>query len=389
MLYPYSQAVKSKPIPPKYQLIATCAAFFILGAAFATWASRIPAIRDIALLGPVTLGYVLLGKGIGTVIMMPVVTVSIHKIGAKKSALLFGLLVILTLIPMTIAPNWQVLAVVMFIAGVGAGGYNISINALGSKIESATGKSHMSMIHSWFGVGNFAGALLGTALASMQVSATIHFWGVAFVLLAVIAAAYPFLPQESSQVTKQKKAFAIPHGGLIWLGVICFLGATIEESVTNWVALFFTDHIGTSDGIAPAGYAAYAGSLLVMRLVGDRLKPRYGAQKLITAGTITAAMGVALAIMIPNFWIGLIGFIAAGAGVALTFPMVFSAAGREGATALASVATMGYLGGMVSQPVMGTLVDHVELSGGFLFLVISMLMVALLSWKAELLSEKV
>ncbi|SMO63543.1 MFS transporter [Gracilimonas mengyeensis] len=388
MQYSFFKLRKGEEIPPRLQLIATCAAFFILGASFATWASRIPAIRDLSLLTPATLGYVLLGKGIGMVITMPAVTASIHRFGAKVSSLLFGLMVILTLIPMTMAPNWEILTVVLFLAGVGASGYNISINALGSKIEVATGKSHMSMIHSWFGVGNFAGALLGTALASSQISASIHFWSTAGVLLVLMLAIYRFLPEDQPDRSVKKPAFVLPHGGLIWLGLICFLSASIEDSVTNWVALFFTDHIGTSDGLAPIGYAAYAGSLLAMRLVGDRLKPRFGSQKLITAGTITAAVGILIAIFAPNAIVGVMGFIAAGGGVALTFPLVFSAAGREGAVALASVATMGYLGGMISQPVMGALVEYFQLSGGFMFIVICMLLVAALSWKARLLSPE-
>ncbi len=379
--------MQDSSITPKQQLIATCAAFFILGAAFATWASRIPAIRDISELTPITLGYVLLGKGIGMVIIIPVVTMGIHRIGAKKSAFAYGLIVIGALVFMVISPNWETLSVVLFVAGAGASGYNICINALGSKIEVRTGKSHMSTIHSWFGVGNFTGALTGTWLAAQQIPAVFHFWGMVALLLIVLMLIYKYLPEDIPDPEKGKIGFQLPQGKLIWLGVICFLAASIEESINNWVALFFTDYIGTTDGLASIGFAVYAGSLLIMRLMGDRLKPRFGAKVLLTVGSFVAAGGIMLAIFSPNIVAGTIGFIAAGAGVALTFPMVFSAAGKEGAVALASVATMGYIGGMVSQPLMGYLVDNVELSGGFIFVVVCMIGVALASWKASLLNK--
>lgn len=379
--------MQDSSINPKQQLIATCAAFFILGAAFATWASRIPAIRDISALTPITLGYVLLGKGIGTVIIMPVVTMGIHRFGAKKSAFVYGLVIIGMLMFMAISPNWESLAAVLFIGGAGSSGYNICINALGSKIEIQTGKSHMSTIHSWFGVGNFTGAILGTGLASQQLPAFYHFWGMALLLLIVLMVIYKFLPEDAPDPQKTRTGFKLPHGGLIWLGAICFLAASIEESINNWVALFFTDHIGTSDGWAPIGYAAYAGSLLLMRLVGDRLKPRFGAKALLTGGSIVAAGGIILAILSPNAVFATLGFVAAGAGVALTFPMVFSAAGKEGAIALASVATMGYVGGMVSQPIMGYLVDNFELTGGFIFITVCMIAIASASWRARLLTK--
>lgn len=372
-------------ISPRQQLFATCAAFFILGATFATWASRIPAVRDISSLTPVTLGYVLLGKGLGMVIIMPLVTFAINKFGAKKSAFTFGLLVISTLFFMSISPNWQTLALVLFVAGAGASGYNISINALGSIIESNTGRSHMSTIHSWFGVGNFTGALIGTALASQKFEAVTHFWSMAVLLFLVLFLLYNYLPEDNPDHEAQKRRFKMPGGAMLWLGGILFLAASVEESINNWVALFFTDHIGTSDGLAPVGYAAYAGSLLLMRLIGDRLKPRFGSSALLTAGSVIAALGIIIAILSPNAFVATLGFMAVGGGVALTFPMIFSAAGKEGAVALASVATIGAVGGMASQPLMGLLVEKFQLSGGFMFIVICLLLIATASWKAKLL----
>lgn len=372
-------------ITPRQQLIATCAAFFILGAAFATWASRIPAIRDIASLTPITLGYVLLGKGIGMVIVMPLVTMAINKFGAKKAAFSFGLFVVGTLIFMAISPTWQMLSFVLFISGAASSGYNISINALGSIIEAETGRSHMSTIHSWFGVGNFAGALMGTLLAAKGFEAVTHFWGMAAILILVLSFLYRYLPEDEPDHEAQNRGFKMPDGGLLWLGVILFLAASVEESINNWVALFFTDHIGTTDGVAPVGYAAYAGSLLLMRLFGDRLKPRFGSRTLLATGSSIAALGILVAILSPNAIIATLGFIAVGGGVALTFPMVFSAAGREGAVALASVATIGAIGGMASQPLMGVLVENFQLTGGFLFIVVCLLLIAYASWKAKLL----
>jgi MFS family permease len=382
-----SSGSNTPDITARRELIATCAAFFILGAVFASWASRIPAIRDIAMLTPVTLGYALFGRGVGTILIMPAVTGLIHRIGAKKSSMFFGVILILSLIPMAVAPDWMVLTLVLLITGAGASGYNISINALGSMIEESTGRSHMSMIHSWFGVGNVAGALAGTAVASQQLSVAIHFWGAAILLMGILMVAYNYLPEDGPNPKAVKAGFKLPHGGLLWLGGICFVAAAIEDSIMNWVALFFTDYVGTPEGLAPIGYTAYAVSMLIMRLVGDRLKPRFGAKGLITAGSVIAALGVIISILSPSLIVASIGFVMAGAGVALTFPMIFSAAGKEGAVALATVATMGALGGMLSQPIMGYLVDNFELIGGFIFIAVSMLAVGAGSQKARLLNK--
>jgi len=275
----------------------------------------------------------------------------------------------------------------MLCTGAAISGYNITINTLGAKIEASTGRSHMSTLHSWFGVGNFSGALLGTYIASKALPVEYHFWGVSILLLGFLFFIYQYLPEDEPDPTVASTSFRIPHGGLIWLGVICFLAASIESSISNWVALFFTDYIETTGTYASIGYAAYAGSMLAVRLVGDRLKPRFGAKKLLSVGNAISACGVMLAIYSPNMIWALIGFVAAGGGVALTYPMVFSAAGKEGAVALASVATMGFVGGMISQPLMGYLVELIGLDGGFIFIAVCMVIITISSWQARLLTK--
>ena len=84
--------------------------------------------------------------------------------------------------------------------------------------------------------------------------------------------------------------------------------------------------------------------------------------------------------------VAIIGMIATGAGVSLSFPMLFSAAGKEGAIALTTVASFGYVGGMISQPVMGWVVERYELAGGFLFIADTTVIIGILASRARLLA---
>ena len=99
------------------EFIAICAVFFLIGFNFSTWASRIPAIRDSALLIPATLGYALLARGIGSVTMIPVTGWLINKYGAHKTAYYFGCVVSLSLVPIFLSPNWIDLAISLIIFG--------------------------------------------------------------------------------------------------------------------------------------------------------------------------------------------------------------------------------------------------------------------------------
>tara|TARA_R110000868_G_scaffold306734_3_gene568120 strand:+ start:47615 stop:48781 length:1167 start_codon:yes stop_codon:yes gene_type:complete len=373
------------PINAKRELYAVCVALSVLGLAFSSWASRVPDIRDAALLTGATLGYALLMRGGGTVTMMPIVAICINYFGAKKTLLVTGLVVAISLLPLSLVNNWLSLGLTLIIVGASSSSYNIAVNALGSKVEQETGKSHMSKIHSWFGIGNLIGALIGTIMVRFGISTTIHFGIMTVVILILIASIYRFLPSDTPQPGAERQKFVWPHGGLIAIGIICFLAATVESSINNWIGLFFTDHVNVPNGYGAIGYTVFAGSLLGMRIIGDRLKTRYGARNLIITGSISAAIGILIAVFAPNMLVAAIGAFIAGAGVALNFPMVFSAAGKEGAIALTSVATFGSVAGMISQPIMGMIVEKVELFGGFLFIALCMLSIAFLASKARLL----
>lgn len=387
MLKPAPHTLTADHHSQRKELYALCAAFFVLGACFATWASRIPAIRDSAQLVPATLGYVLLARGFSTVVVMPAVAKAIQYFGARPVAFSAGLMIIGSLIPLTLVNNWLALSGVMLVTGAGFSAYNVSINALGSDMESMSGRSHMSKMHSWFGVGNLGGALVGTGLAGLDVSAFLHFSIMTGLLILVLIFSFRNIPDREPDEAAKAAKLSWPNGPLIWLGMIVFMAASIEASVNNWVALFFTDRLGVEGGMAPLGYASFAGSLLMVRLIGDRLKMKFGARKLLIGGSFLATGGMVLALSTFSIPVVVTGFFACGAGVALTFPMVFSAAGKQSAMALASVATFGYLGGMISQPLMGTIVSNFELIGGFTFIGVMMLSVSFFTWKADLLKS--
>ena len=89
------------------EFYAICLGFFIIGMSFSTWASRVPDVRDAAFLTAATLGYVLLMRGVGNIVMMPILTVAIGKFGARNLALFMGGIVSLILISRTFSKEYH------------------------------------------------------------------------------------------------------------------------------------------------------------------------------------------------------------------------------------------------------------------------------------------
>lgn len=365
------------------EFIAICAVFFLIGFNFSTWASRIPAIRDSALLIPATLGYALLARGIGSVAMIPITGWLINIYGAHKTAYYFGCTVSLSLVPIFLSPNWIALAISLIILGGAGGGFNLAINAMGANFETRIGISRMSTIHSWFGVGNLGGALIGAAATALFLSVQFHFLVASLLMFTIIIISFKFIPDERSILRSSKLSW--PDSSILWLALIIFLAACTEASIMNWIALFYSDYLETGEKIAAIGYTTYATALLMMRFFGDRLRSSISAQQLIIMGTLIAVFGVVVAVIGQDFYISSLGVFLIGSGVALTFPFVFSVAGKISANALAIVMIFGGIGELISQPILGIVIQKFGLDGGFYSIACIILLTTLCAWKAKLL----
>ena len=356
------------PIVSRMQQAAAPLLFLLLGMVFASWAARIPAIRDALHLGPAQLGLALLCGGIGAVLAFPLAAWLVGHYGARRAAWYSGLGLLLMLPGLAAAPAIAWLMAVMIGLGASASCFDVAINAVGAETEKAAGRSIMSLLHAWFCVGTLGGALLGSAMAGSGVAPLAHFSAVAALLALPLWLGYRALPFDQPDAVLGKKHFVLPHGPLVALGIIAFCGAMAEGSLTDWSGVFMKDRIQASEGVAPLAFAAFSALMLAARLIGDRLKDRFGARRLVALGALLAALGVFIAVLAANVASAIAGFALAGAGLAAVFPFVFSAAGRHGSTALAGVATMGYSGGLIGPPVIGLIAHGLGLQAALAFI---------------------
>lgn len=273
----------------------------------------------------------------------------------------------------------------MLAIGISSSTFDVAINALGAEAEMAAGRSIMSALHAWFCVGTFAGALLASGAAAIDLWPWSHFLLTSLGLALPLLLSHAVLPPDLPDASLAPQRFALPHGALVWLGLIALLGAISEGSLTNWIAFFLRDHLRASEAVAPLGYASFAGAMLLARIVGDKLKDRFGARRLVAGSSLLAAVGIAVAVVAPGVALAVAGFTLAGFGVAAVFPCIFSAAGREGPAALAAVATLGYGGSLLGPPIMGFVVNGLGLQAGLVMLAIVSLAVCVAAGGARLL----
>ncbi len=359
--------------------------FAIFGVIMGSWAGRIPAMAARLNISHSALSMVLLCGGIGALLSFPVSSFLMRRVGARKTMLYSGLALLAVLVAIGIAPTVASVMGAVLMLGITASTYDVAMNAAASKREKATGKSEMSLLHGLACAGGLVGATLGSVMAGMKVAPAIHFMMVAGPMAAVLWAAYQVMDIADEAEQVEKKKFALPRGPMALLGLLGFLGSMSEGSIADWSGVFLKEHFHATDGLAPLALSCFSVMMLASRLVGDKLKTRFGAQRLVTVGACISAMGLFFAVLAPSAHVALGGFAVAGLGLSLLFPFVFSAAGAQGPIALAGVASMAYSGTLMGPPVIGAIASHVGMQMAIGYLGLLSIAIALVASRTKLL----
>jgi fucose permease len=368
--------VASRPITQRTAWFAIAAVFFVNGVSLASWISRIPTLTERLDLSPGQVGLALMALAAGALVAFPIAGRLVDTRSSAFSVVCFGVVMILSLPILGLAPHLLVLMMALLLLGFGNGGMDVSMNAQGIQVERIAGRSIISSLHGCFSLGAFAGAAIGAAVAQLGAPPLVQFLGVSIVGLAALWWIRRWLIPDTRDPRKSDAAaaFALPPRSLWLLGVLALCASVAEGAIADWSGLYLREVLEASSGIAALGFAAFSVAMLVGRFSGDALVRRFGAPRLVRAGGVLAALGLGVALLLNQPGIMLLGFAAVGLGLSIVYPLVFSAAGNHptvsAGRAVASVATVGYGGFLAGPPILGWLAELTSLRAMMGFIVL-------------------
>jgi predicted MFS family arabinose efflux permease len=369
-------------IPDRPEQLSTRIVFFIAGVAVAAWAPLVPFAKARADLNDGTLGLLLLCFGAGSIIAMPLAGALAGRFGCRRVLVGSTVLICLTLPLLATLSSIPLLVAALSAFGAGLGSLDCVMNIQAVIVERASSRPMMSGFHGLFSVGGIIGAggvsgLLSVGASPLMVTLCVT----AGVLLALIKAASHLLPYGGEQVGP---AFAIPHGIVLLIGVLCFIMFLTEGAVLDWSAIFLTSVRGVVPSYGGLGYAAFALTMTVGRLTGDAIVRRIGGARVVVIGSLGAAVGLSLAALFPAWIAGLLGFAIVGAGCSNIVPVLYTAVGRQKImpehVAIPAITTLGYTGILAGPAAIGFVAQISSLS--FAFLAVGLLLVGVAaSWR--------
>ena len=180
----------------RHSRIAILGYFFVLGAATATWAARLPAIKESLHLSDGRLGLALFAVPAGSVLTLALSGRIADRFGAVRVLRIAGVLVPVALVPIGLASGLAALMVTLAVYGALAGLLDVSMNACGARLELGYDRPIMSSLHAGYSIAGLAGAGIGGIAAWLGASplATFAVAAVALIVLSLMAAPHVFIP---------------------------------------------------------------------------------------------------------------------------------------------------------------------------------------------------
>lgn len=358
-----------------------CLVFLANGLGFANLVPRFPEIVAGLGLSKSDFGQAVAAASVGALVAGLAASWLISRLTSAKVASLGMLVVALALLGAGLARSWLVLAVCLLVVGGTDSIVDVAQNAHGLRVQRRWGASIVTSFHASWSLGAVLGAAMGQAMAGAGVGVGTHMVLTAVVLLVLSVGpllAGWFLPghdradrepdenkelddaPEMRPATSSRRVGPVTILVLLVVGLVCAASMFPEDVAMNWSSLLLSDQ-GAGAGHVGLGLVALQGTMIVGRLVGDRIIDAVGQRAVIAWGGALVTLGMSIALLLSSVPGTLLGMAISGAGCAVAVPVTYSAAddveGLPPGLGLTIVSWLARLAGLLAPPVVGRLGD--------------------------------
>ncbi|MBD0421594.1 MFS transporter [Streptomyces sp. NPDC052309] len=389
-------ALHRPPVADRQARTAVAVLFFTNGALFANLLPRYPQIKADLGIGNTAYGLAVAAFPTGAIAAGLAAGVLVRRLGSARVAVAGTLLTGAGVLAAGLAESVAVFAAALFLAGAMDAITDVAQNAHGLRVQRRYGRSIINSFHAIWSVGAVTGGSMAAAAIALDLSRGQHLLisAVLFGVASCVALRY-CLPGPDTEPTDAtdaqddgpRREQPSPAGRrtaytLAALVVIATAGTLVEDAGNSWATLYLSDSLRASATLAACGYIALVGAQFIGRIIGDRLVDRFGQRTVARTGGLIAASGMALALAVPTVPGTILGFAAAGFGVATLVPAAMHEAdelpGLKPGSGLTIVSWLMRLGFLLSPPVVGLVADTTSLRVGLLVVPLAGLLVILL-----------
>lgn len=367
----------------RYYRWAVAAGFFANGFVTGSWALHIPLLLTKLGVSEGVFGLLILVFGLGALAAMSYCGPLLARYGSDVITKAFAVGVAFWLILVSLIGNLYMAVPVLFFFGAVIGGMDVAMNANAVAVEKRLGRALMSSSHGFWSLGGFSGSALGSFYLHYQ-GALSHAVAVTVIASLIMLIALPKMLRDTQPQTNEKLRFSLPKQPVIYLlGLMALFAMVPEGAVLDWAALYIQQAFNANLTTAGYGFAAFSGTMALVRFLGDGVRNRFGALRTFRVSIIIAIIGLFVSGFAPHACVAILAFAVAGLGVANIVPIIFSAAGNQSGvnagTALSLVTLMGYSGILVAPSLIGFIGGHTGFGPVYMVLALMLVVVFVFS----------
>ncbi|MDN3244488.1 MULTISPECIES: MFS transporter [unclassified Streptomyces] len=379
--------------------VAVAVLFFTNGALFANLLPRYPQIKADLGIGNAAYGLAVAAFPAGAIAAGLAAGALVRRFGSARVAVGGTLVTGAGILAAGLGGSVALFAGALFLAGAADAVTDVGQNAHGLRVQRRYGRSIINSFHAIWSIGAVTGGTMAAGAIALGVSRGPHLLFSAVLFAVAACAALRFcLPGGDNEPAEENAAedhagrparHTAPVPGartsyvLAALVLIATAGTLVEDAGSSWATLYLSDSLHASVALAASGYVALVGAQFVGRLLGDRLVDRFGQRAVARSGALIAAVGMGLALAAPTVPGTILGFAAAGFGVATLVPAAMHEAdelpGLKPGSGLTIVSWLMRLGFLLSPPVVGLVADATSLRAGLLVVPLAGAIVLLLA----------
>ncbi len=368
--------------------LAVSVFFFVSGLCFATWASRIPAIKEKMALGEAGLGSLLLVLPVGALLGLPLAGWLVDRYGSRPAVVWSALAYALFLALLGQAPTLVFLVPAMLLFGLTGNLLNISVNTQALNLQKEYGKAIMASLHGLWSLAGFVGAGIGILLLYLGASTQLHLFLVFLCLVGLVLIFKKGLLRHDKTPKGGGSGFKFskPDPFIVKLGVVGFCGMMCEGCMFDWSGVYFKEVVAARPEVVTAGYVSFMGMMAAARFVSDKTTDRFGAERVLQGSGLLISLGLLVSVLFPTFWPAIAGFLLVGAGTSSVVPLTYTAAGASTrlstGVALAMVSTISFFGFLLGPPLIGFVAEVTSLRVSFALIAVVGLTITFLNLKS-------
>ncbi|MFN2304298.1 MAG: MFS transporter, partial [Anaerolineales bacterium] len=239
----------------------------------------------------------------------------------------------LALMGYTLVPQWWMMVLLGFLAGLGAGAIDAGLNTY---IAAHFGEGIMQWLHASWGVGITIGPIIMT-LGLTNLDTWRFGYQIVGIFQIVLAICFVLTlgiwnqkEEPSTSNVKKLTEYETPMSETlrqpkVWLSIVLFfLYVGAEASLGTWAYTLLTESRGVNQTLAGFFTGSYWFTFTIGRIFAGMIAKRLGVNKLVLGGLVGALLGAGLLVWNPSEIANVIAVAVIGLSIAPIFPAMMS-----------------------------------------------------------------